>query len=369
MKKTDTYLVILIAALSSVLWFLPTGFEKQELTINTLHEKGVVISIDDSELKRVGLVLTGEQNMEIEILSGQYKGRKVSATNFLMGQMSYDKLFREGDKVLTVLRVDGENGEIVNARAAEMYRLDVQLILFALFGLFLVGFARWTGFRALLSFVFTALVIWKVLIPLFLRGVPPLPVAYLVVMVTTTVIMLLITGFSRKGAVALSGALGGVTLTTILTIVFGAWFRVPGTVRDFSEMLLYSGFFSLNLTGIFLSGIVISAAGAVMDMAMDIAAAQAEIVEKKPHIGRRELIFSGFSVGHAVIGTMTTTLLFAYSGSFTFVLMVFMAQGMPMEYIFNISYVSAEILLTLVGSFGLVLVAPVTAVLGGLMYK
>ena len=66
---------------------------------------------------------------------------------------------------------------------------------------------------------------------------------------------------------------------------------------------------------------------------------------------------------------MTTTLLFAYSGSFTFVLMVFMAQGMPMEYIFNISYVSAEILLTLVGSFGLVLVAPVTAVLGGLMYK
>ena len=184
MKKTDTYLVILIAALSSVLWFLPTGFEKQELTINTLHEKGVVISIDDSELKRVGLVLTGEQNMEIEILSGQYKGRKVSATNFLMGQMSYDKLFREGDKVLTVLRVDGENGEIVNARAAEMYRLDVQLILFALFGLFLVGFARWTGFRALLSFVFTALVIWKVLIPLFLRGVPPLPVAYLVVMLS-----------------------------------------------------------------------------------------------------------------------------------------------------------------------------------------
>ncbi|MCG8342986.1 MAG: YibE/F family protein, partial [Chlorobiales bacterium] len=127
-------------------------------------------------------------------------------------------------------------------------------------------------------------------------------------------------------------------------------------------------FYSLRLTDIFLSGIFISSAGAVMAMAMDIAASQAEVVEKNPGINRKDLIVSGFRVGQAVIGTMTTTLLFAYSGSFTFVLMVFMAQGTPMEYIFNISYVAAEILLTLVGSFGLVLVAPVTAVLGGLIY-
>lgn len=48
-------------------------------------------------------------------------------------------------------------------------------------------------------------------------------------------------------------------------------------------------------------------------------------------------------------------------------LMVFMAQGIPMMNIFNLSYVSAEILHTLVGSFGLVLVAPCTAVAGGLI--
>ena len=367
-KKADVYFAVFVVFVSVFLWFLPTGFEKPELKKNTLREKGVVISVDDSDLKRVGLILTGQQNMELEILSGRFKGDRIRASNVLMGQMSVDKLFREGDKVLAVLKIDGKSRKIINARAAEQYRIDVELALFVLFGLFLVGYARWTGFRALLSFVFTALIIWKVLIPLFLKGVPPLPVAFLVVSVTTTVIMLLITGFTRKGAVALSGAICGVALTTFLAVVFGAWFRIPGTVKDFAETLLYSGFYSLQLTDIFLSGIFISAAGAVMDMAMDIAASQAEIVQKHPSISRRELIVSGFRVGQSVIGTMTTTLLFAYSGSFTFVLMVFMAQGTPMEYIFNVSYVAAEILLTLVGSFGLVLVAPVTALLGGFLY-
>lgn len=368
LKKADVYFVVFVVLTSVILWFLPTGFENPDLRKNTLREKAAVISVDDSDLKRFGLILTGEQSMEIEILSGEFKGRRVKASNVLMGQMSVDKLFRKGDRVLAVLKIDGETGEIINARAAEQYRVDIELVLFALFGLFLIGYARWTGFRALLSFVFTALAIWKVLIPLFLKGIPPLPVSFLIVSATTSIIMLLITGFTRKGAVALAGAISGVALTAVLAIVFGALFRVPGTAKDFAEMLLYSGFYSLRLTDIFLSGIFISSAGAVMDMAMDIAASQAEVVEKNPGISRKELIVSGFRVGQAVIGTMTTTLLFAYSGSFTFVLMVFMAQGTPMEYIFNISYVAAEILLTLVGSFGLVLVAPVTAMLGGFIY-
>jgi uncharacterized membrane protein len=55
----------------------------------------------------------------------------------------------------------------------------------------------------------------------------------------------------------------------------------------------------------------------------------------------------------------------AYSGSFTALMMVFIAQGTPVVNILNLTYISAEILQTLVGSFGVVLVAPFTAVLSG----
>jgi len=106
-----------------------------------------------------------------------------------------------------------------------------------------------------------------------------------------------------------------------------------------------------------------------MDVAMDISAAQNEIILKIPEISKSELIKSGFHIAQPVIGTMTTTLLFAYSGSFMFVFMVFMTKGTPMISIANTNYISAEILHTLVGSFGLVLVAPITAIIGGYVYS
>ena len=129
----------------------------------------------------------------------------------------------------------------------------------------------------------------------------------------------------------------------------------------YSESLLYSGYQELNLTEIFMSGIFIGASGAMMDLAVDITSAVNEVVHKKPSIGWREAARSGMNVGRAAMGTMTTTLLLAYSGGYIALLMTFMAQGTPIENILNYKYVSAEILDTIVGSFGLVTVAPFTA--------
>ena len=132
-----------------------------------------------------------------------------------------------------------------------------------------------------------------------------------------------------------------------------------------SESLLYSGYQSLNLTRIFVAGTIIGASGAFIDISIDITSAIAEIVEKKPDISRREAIKSGFAIGRAATGTMTTTLLLAYSGSYISLLMVFMAQGTPLVNMLNFKYISADILDTIIGSIGVVLVAPLTAIACG----
>jgi len=107
--------------------------------------------------------------------------------------------------------------------------------------------------------------------------------------------------------------------------------------------------------------------GAVMDLAVDICSAVYEVVQKRPDIGPREAVASGFAVGRAACGSTTTTLLLAYSGSYIALLMVFMAQGTPVAFILNYKYVAAEIVHTIVGSFGLVTVAPLTAITSGLL--
>jgi uncharacterized membrane protein len=49
--------------------------------------------------------------------------------------------------------------------------------------------------------------------------------------------------------------------------------------------------------------------------------------------------------------------------------MLFMAKGLPAANILNAPFIAAEVLNILVGSFGLVTVAPFTAVVAGLLYR
>ena len=105
-----------------------------------------------------------------------------------------------------------------------------------------------------------------------------------------------------------------------------------------------------------------------MDLAMDVASGMDELRIRKPDIHFLDALRAGFGIGRPVVGTMTTTLLLAYSGGYMALLMVFMAQGVPVVNLLNLNYVAAEILHTLVGSFGLVTVAPFTAFVGALIY-
>lgn len=186
-------------------------------------------------------------------------------------------------------------------------------------------------------------------------------------MVLTVLILSLIYGYDRRCLAASSGAALGIAVTAVLGVLFTDLFQIHGAVMESSESLLYAGYQTLDLTRIFMASIFLGSSGAVMDLSVDICSAVYEVVQKRPDIGAREAIASGFAVGRAACGSTTTTLLLAYSGSYIALLMVFMAQGTPVEFILNYKYVAAEIVHTIVGSFGLVTVAPLTAITSGLL--
>jgi uncharacterized membrane protein len=106
-----------------------------------------------------------------------------------------------------------------------------------------------------------------------------------------------------------------------------------------------------------MASIFIGSSGAMMDLSVDITSAVYEVIEKKPQINWKEAVGSGMNVGRAVMGTMTTTLLLAYSGGYIALLMVLWPRGPPFT-AYSTKYVAVEMVDTVVGSFGLVLVAP-----------
>lgn len=364
--RLKKYSVSIIAVLLIVILIaLPTGYEDAVIYQGTDKVKAKVLSTDESAVRSSGLIQSGEQYCEVELLEGKFKGDETRAVNMLSGSLESDKIFEEGDVAHVVVSYNDDG--ITSVTMNDHYRIDKELILAGIFILFLILFAGGTGLRAVCSFAITILTIWKILVPAYLGGANPIWCGILITAFLTLLIIFFVYGFDMKTLAACGGAFLGVLVTCILGCIFTDAFKIHGAVMSYSESLLYAGYQDLSLTRIFMSAIFIGASGAMIDLSVDITSAVNEVVHKKPDIGWKEAMLSGMNVGRAAMGTMTTTLLLAYSGGYIALLMTFMAQGTPIENILNYKYVAAEILQTIVGSLGLVTVAPLTALTSGIL--
>ncbi len=342
-------------------------FDSSPSTNNNVQEvKALVLKTDNSEMVQSGLSKIGSQTLKVKVLEGIHLNEELTANNLLLGQLEMDNYYKVGDKI--IIGITTKDGQIINVRAVDLYRQNSELLLFSLFVLALLLYAGFTGLKALFSFVASLLVIWKFLIPGLLAGDNPLILSFSILIILSGIIIFSVAGFTKKGLVAFCGTCSGLFVTILITVFFGNQLELLGMTAPYAATLIYSGYLHLNMRQILYAAIVIGASGAAMDISMDIAASMEEIKIKRPDIQTKELIQSGFNIGRTVIGTMTTTLLLAYSGGYLTLLMLFMSKNTSLVRILNLKMVAAEILRTLTGSIGLVLVAPITAIFAGWLY-
>ena len=352
--------------LLALLWWIPTGFQKQ-IYVNSEGVKAKVVEVNNKGVYSTGMIQQGDQRCTIEILEGEHKGQQVEGMNLLTGKLEFDKMFKPGDEAWVLLELDSSN-EVIFANMVDYYRIDQQIFLIGLFVILIIAFSGFTGVRTLLSFSFALFSIVKILIPCLLKGIPPLLVALMVGNLLTVITLLLVAGCNKKAYTAIISSMICSLMTCLLAVVFGDLFKMHGAVMDWSESLLYAGYQHLDLTAIFQAGIYLACSGAILDLSIDISAALDEVIKNNPSVSRVNLIKSGLSIGKSVVGSQTTTLLLAYMGSYITILMVYMAQGTPLMSILNSQKVSSEILHTFVGCIGLVLVSPLTAIICGIVY-
>lgn len=366
LRKWAASALLLAAAVAAAVFAPSAGSEQGVGGPNTRRMvcRARVLAVDDSGLQTLGHVQYGSQTLEVELLDGDRKGMRARAGNTVRGQMELDTIYRPGD-VLLASAPSAELSENATPvlTALSPWRLAPTLAVFALFALLLVAFAGRTGLNALTSFVFCAFVVWRVVVPLALAGWNASLVAFVATGVMAAAIMALVGGLTRKAAVAFGGCMLGVAAGLCLAHLFGSMLGINGATLPFVQTLVYSGAADLDLADLFLAATILAGSGAMMDLAMDIAAGAREVARHSPLISRRELFMSAVRIGRATVGTMTTTLLLAYSGGYLSLLMVFAAEGVPPHVFLNSPIVAAEVAKTLVGSFAVVLVAPFTAFL------
>ena len=362
-KKSNVIMCVVMTLVCVLLCFLPEQYENASTRIP--RESVRIEEVQNDALYPIGIVYSGVQNCRVTVLSGAYRGESAWASNYLNSALDKDKLYQVGDRAHAMVQM-GDKGLTVTL--IDHDRTFEETVILAALSAMLILYGGIVGCGALISLAASGIIIWKLLLPLLLRGVNPIGAAFVTVIVLTVIIDLLVAGFSTKTLVAVCGSLLGTLVTCVLAVALTDWLKLDGGDVPYLVPLLSQSGMTVDPKALFCGMMFIANSGALMDLSMDIAASCLEICQHKPEIECRALLKSALTIGRSVLGTMTTTLMLAYSGNYLSMLMYFMGQGTPLCDIINLKYVASQLLNTLVGSFGLIAAAPLSAVVAAWLY-
>lgn len=314
-------------------------------------------------------VYVGNQVLDIEVLTGEYAGDRMEITHYV-SILNYNTVAEKGMKlyarVYKTLNPDTKVYD-VDVTIYSYNRMPVLIGLTILFIVLLVLIGGKRGFMSLLGLVFTLLSIVFVMIPLLLRGWQAIPTTILILTLTTAVCYYLLGGFQAKTYCAFLGTLGGVILAGILSAVAAGLCHVDGSFMEEAESLyLYSDMY-INVKGLFISGILIASVGAIMDVAVSISSSIDELYTVNRKLTSIQLFKSGMNIGKDAMGTMSNTLILAFSGSYINTMMYLYKIGQPMKSIFNDSNITMEIIRGIAGTIGIIATVPLVAAISSIL--
>ena len=128
---------------------------------------------------------------------------------------------------------------------------------------------------------------------------------------------------------------------------------------------LYSAHPELDFVGLTVSMMVLATLGAVMDVAMSISSTINEIYLTDNTKSVKELFVSGMNVGRDIIGTMANTLILVYLGGA--LPLVLLAGNIDLMKFINLNQVVTEVASALIGSIGIVICVPFTALVASVL--
>ena len=301
----------------------------------------------------------GEQLMTVKVTTGRYSGETLLVSNYV-GPV-YGQPLKEGDGVSLTISTY-ENGDH-KATVYEYDRFGALAFVVALFFLVTILVGGRTGAKSLVALIVTVLCLFGILLPALLKGAPTLPTVFLVCAYVAIVSFTILGGVRRKSICAAVGTVAGMAAALLFALLAQKLTKIDGLrIADIQPILqLRQTGTPIGLKGLLAAGIVVSALGAVMDVAMSIASSLEEVHAANRSLGFRELFRSGMNIGRDMVGTMTNTLILAFLGS-SFVLILYLySLSLQRWQLLTSAYVAIEVISGVASSTGMILAIPLTA--------
>ena len=305
----------------------------------------------------------GTQELAVTVKSGIYKGGDMVAYNYI-GPLSGVPVSVGNSVTLTIkTHSDGKH----TATVYEFNRIPILAAFILLFFIVIVIVGGRTGLKSLFGLIFTIICLFTILIPLLLKGAPTILTTFLLCAYIALVCFTILGGVHRKTISAFLGTVSGAFFAMIFGLAVQYIAKIDGLRLEDAEPLLqlkYAGDnINLGLKGLLVASIIISALGAVMDVAMSISSSLEEVHAANPSLSRNELFRSGMNIGRDMVGTMTNTLILAFLGSEFTLIIFFYSRSLTFYHMFSTAFVALETISGISSSIGMVLAIPLTALI------
>ncbi|WP_160676166.1 YibE/F family protein [Clostridium sp. C8-1-8] len=338
----------------------PVGFNTQGKTSYVKYEKAEVLTIKKEALtnfQNSSTIKLGSQDITIKILSGEHKGEIKDISNYLSD--THSVYVKKGMTIIVEIDTAGTQSQVL---VYNYYRAPIQYLFILIFIAALCIIGRSKGFKSVVGLAFTFVCVIFLFIPMLYRGYSPVMSAILIITIVTCITLFLLNGYSSKTLSAVLGTLAGVIIAGFIALIVGNLAHLNGfNTQDVETLNMISAKFNMKVEGLLLSGILIAALGAVMDLSISIASSIQEVYISNPKISKKELFNSGMNIGRDMMGTMANTLILAFTGSSLNMLIIIYFYNVSYNQLINMDMVNVEIIQGLTGSLAVILIVPIVS--------
>ena len=168
--------VILVISIVLSIIISVVGIMSYKSNRDSTYEKARVLNITEENIQEdtitPGLYL-GYQQIEVEVLTGEYKGEVYNLRNPL--SRLYNVHTKEGMEI--ILKLDFKDSKLAHISVFNYKRSNIIYVLVGLFFIALIVFGKMNGVKSIVSLIFTGIMIIFFMVPLIFNGFDPIFIA------------------------------------------------------------------------------------------------------------------------------------------------------------------------------------------------
>ena len=300
------------------------------------------------------------QKLKVRVLNGRLMGQEVIIENGGFKLAQYNQ-YKKKDIIYVAVSKDLDNKDIFYIIGYSRERgLLLLLIIFIIVAILVAGKQ---GIWSLISMAITFFIVIQGTLKYIQHGYNPVFISFLSALVIIPITFYMSHGFKKKVTVSVIGTLVALLVTIALAVLFINITHLTGMASEEALLLKSLGNISYDLKGLLLAGIIIGTLGVLDDVTVGQAGIVFQIHDLRPDLHFFELYKRSIEFGKDHISSMINTLILVYAGASLPLLLLFLETDRSFGGVISYESIVTEIVRTLVGSIGLMVSVPITALL------